>query len=505
MLRTAAAGPRCSARSASRPRPRSRSCLPRRHRCTPRAAAKCDPATTLDAAALDAVFSRPNVGATSALAGYAGGDYQHAYPLPDGRILWLFQDMFYSRDDDLRDSLTVASHNAGLVQKGSCFRVIGTPGHSYLGDALTINLKRWFWPLDGAIGADGKLWVFVAEMANPSGTGAGWGARPVATWVARIDTSTLSVVSFTKAPDSGARLFGWSVESDATWSYLVGHCYRQFTIQADSSAQFDSRCMPNSYLARVPKGRFGTAPQYWTGNGWSRRASLARSISTRGAANPMSIRKVGSTWVNVTKVDDWWGLWIHVDKAPSPTGPWETAQSIWIVGDRKCDQCGIYHAFAMRGTDDGRFIVATSNGAPYELWYRNAFLYRPTFREVDVPTYSSVPGLTGASLTAQARTRVYSRKLHLGSVQTVDLSTVVPAGAQGARMAITLATPDRGVQVRAWACGSRPPTRPSAAAPAGPTAKVAPVDVALGPDARLCLASTGSVTLRVDVAGAWMP
>lgn len=461
----------------------------------------------LTAEQLNAVFSRPGVGAVGGNPGYAGGDYQRSYRLPDGRVLWLFQDVFFSADDDLRDSLTAAAHNAGLVQDGSCFTVLGGPGRNLIGHESTVPLSRWFWALDGAIGHDGMLWVFVAEMANPNNTGAGPGMRPVGTWIARLDPSSLAVVSLRRAPDSSARLHGWSVVSDDRWSYLYSHCYRQFVNGDSGLDQFDPTCSPHAHLARVPIGRFAAVPQYWTGAGWSARPSDSRPVSTRGAANPMSVRRVGSTYVNVTKTDDWWGLWIHVDTAPTPMGPWQTAESVWIVGDRKCEGCGIYHAHLTERLAQSRLLVATSNGAPYEFWYRNAALYRPTFRALDLPRYAPPVELVGTRSASRSPLRIVDtstrgRALRLGQVRVVDVARAVPDDAVGVRAVITLVDPRRPVQVHAWACGTRPSDRPAVRSRSGGTLSRTRV-IALDAEQRLCLATSATAHVRVDVVGSY--
>ena len=352
----------------------------------PTAAATCT--ANLSAAQLNTVFASPGVGRTATTTGYGGGDYQHVYDLGGGRRLWLFQDVFFSNDNDLRDSMQDAAHNAGLLQRGNCWSTVGA-GHmrNFIGSAQTTPLRHWFWPMDGERGADGKLWIFMAEMANPNGTGATWGAAPVGTWVARIDPLTLKVLSFTKARVGGTRLYGWSVVSDSKWSYLYGHCYRQYIHQVSGVSQFDATCMPSSYLARVPKGHFDAVPSFWNGRGWSGSAKYAKPVMTRGSANPMDVQKFGSVYVNVTKIDDWWGASVYVDRAPAPQGPWTRAQTIDIVNRRKCSQCGVYHAVILPSLGpDGKMIVSWSNGGPFNLWQRNAALYRPTFMSVPVPT-----------------------------------------------------------------------------------------------------------------------
>jgi hypothetical protein len=470
------------------------------------ARAACD-GTALTAEQLTAVFSRPGVGAVRGNPGFAGGDYQRSYRLPDGRVLWLFQDVFFSADDDLRDSLTAAAHNAGIVQDGSCFTILGGPGRNLIGHESTVPLSRWFWALDGTIGRDGLLWVFVAEMANPDNTGAGPGMRPVGTWVARIDPASLQVVSLRRAADSSARLHGWSVVSDDSWSYLYSHCYRQFVNGQSGIEQFDPRCSPDAHLARVPRGRFAADPQYWTGSGWSSRRSDSRPVSTRGATNPMSVRRFGSTYVNVTKTDDWWGLWIHVDMAPTPMGPWQPAESLWIVGDRKCEGCGIYHAHLTDRLVGRRLLVATSNGAPYEFWYRDASLYRPTFRSIELPRYAPPIDLQGARRVDSAARRLLDTSsrggaLRLGEVRMVDASRLVPADAVGVRARITLVNPRRPVRVHAWACGTRPADDPAVTSRGGRT-RGRTRTVALDGDQRLCLAASGTVHVRVDVVSTY--
>ena len=476
---------------------------------TPRpvSAAACGGAP-LTAAQLTDAFSRPGLGGAPN-GGFAGGDYQHVYPLPDGRNLWLLQDVFFSADDDLRDSLTVAAHSAGFVQDGSCWTMLGGPNNQqYLGASLTVPKQRWFWPLDGDMGADGMLWVFAVEMRNPYGTGAATGAAPVATWVARIDPVTLQVRSFTPAADAGTRLYGWSITSDDSYHYLYGHCYRQFVTAVASTAQFDPTCMPHTYLARVPKGRFDLPREYWTAGGWSADRNLARPVMTRGAANPMDVQRVGDIYVNVTKVDDWWGLWLHIDKAPNPWGPWETDRSEWVVDDLRCTGCGIYHAHLLPWRDpDGSLIVSLSNGGDFPLWQRNASLYRPSFLKVPVPTYRVDQPVVGAGLTSRAAvraidTRTSGAPVRGGTTLRVPLAGKVAAGSVGAVVNLTAVAPSGVGYLTAWACGARMPVASSLNYRAGRTLSNA-AHIRLGSNQELCVYTWADTHVVVDVTGSY--
>ena len=58
-----------------------------------------------------------------------GADYQRAYPLPDGRTLWMFQDVLVRS----RAGATFV-HNAGLIQTGNCFALLQSGNYASPGN-----------------------------------------------------------------------------------------------------------------------------------------------------------------------------------------------------------------------------------------------------------------------------------------------------------------------------------------------------------------------------------
>ena len=216
-------------------------------------------------------FCQPWAGCSAGAEGFGGGDYQHVYPLPDGRVLWLFQDMFFSNDNNLRDPPTTPRTTPGSCRTARAGRCSAAEAVTASAMRNHCDSRRWFWPMDGEIGPDGNLWIFMVEMRNPTGRGAGRGRVPVGHWLARSTRSTLgSVLSFAPAPRTPVpgSTAGRSCRRDQ-YSYLYGHCYRQYVNTINSAGQFDSSCMPHTYLARVPLGRSMLAPEYWTASGWS--------------------------------------------------------------------------------------------------------------------------------------------------------------------------------------------------------------------------------------------
>lgn len=319
--------------------------------------------------------------------GVVGADYARAHSLPDGRVLWLFQDAFVGSDGTALDAPgNRFAHNIGLVQDGTCFTVLGGGAGSWIGADLEVPLTHWFWPLGTVTRADGRLGQFLVEMHNPNGSGADLGAEPVAVWIATIDLTDFSIDELVPAPDPLDRpLFGFSVTGDHEFDYLYGQCYRQFT-DPGYVGYHDLDCGPDVYLARVPRGHPEAAPEYWAGMSWSSERSDASPVSTRGTfANALQVRRFGDRFVAVNKVDDWWGHTVEISVALQPQGPFALVRA--VPESLVCDECNTYFAHLLPwSTPDGRLIVALSNNA----WNMRADAfshpdrYRPSMIEVAI-------------------------------------------------------------------------------------------------------------------------
>ena len=88
-------------------------------------------------------------------------------------------------------------------------------------------MRHWFWALGGDMGADGRFHLLVAEMLERGPAYLSW-TEPIATWNVSIDLADMSVAAYAPASDNSAALYGFSVTSDASYTYLYSHCYRQF-------------------------------------------------------------------------------------------------------------------------------------------------------------------------------------------------------------------------------------------------------------------------------------
>ena len=381
-------------------------------------AAECAAGST--AAELDAFFAADDA------AGLAGADYPHAVALPDGRTLWLFQDAFVGTDALLGDDRF--AHNAALVQTGNCFEMLpasGGDGTSWIGSWVEDELNTWIWPLDAEIGADGHLWLFLAAVRNERGDGAAAGAEPVGTWRARYRLPDLELIDLEPAEDASNELFGYSIVSDEDWTYLYGHCYRQFL----PDGGFDPSCSPHVYLARVPRGRLDNQPWYWSEDqGWTRDRSLRTPVMSAQLTMPVSVERFGDVYVAASDEDDWFGSDVVVRTADAPQGPWREA--VRYTPATKCEQCNNYGAFVLPRLERGKVVIAHSNNA----WdmereaFTDASRYRISVNAVSVPgvpRHRSVRALIEADQTTrgQVEETVESpdvKALTIGAVIRVD-------------------------------------------------------------------------------------
>jgi hypothetical protein len=456
---------------------------------------------------------------------YVGLDALRAYPLPDGRTLWLFQDAYFSPTGARLATLSGArfTHNAALLQTGTCFHAIHGPSTpadqcpnvgsaSFVGGALTVNCTRWFWPMGGAMGSDGYLNVFYALVGNITGRGANTGAAPDGVWLARIDPNTLQVASFLPAPDDdGTLLYGWSVESDGAYSYLFANSYDQFNLP-----DFTSPAPSRTFVARVPAGHFELRPEYWNGAAWTadRAAAQPIGVGDGGAPSSMQPRLIDGVWVSVTKTNDWFGAELAIDSAPAPQGPWVRVRTMALPTKTIDGSTNNYlpHLLPWR-SPLGNLVVTVSHNAwnMNPVAYANPTLYRPTFFEVEPPHTMTSPSLgpTTAQLgfvPAAPRRAIDTRPengLAAGEVRRVSLNGLVSPLADVAAVNIVGVDPLVNGFITAFACDQPRPWASNLIVSAGVT-QAAFALVELSASRQICVYSSTDTHLVLDVFGSYV-
>lgn len=311
--------------------------------------------------------------------GVIAADYQRAVALPDGRTLWLFQDATVRLPPPTAPTTTVDPdqpeppterllHNIAMVQSGTCFDLLrgGTAAdpQPWLFADETIPFSHWFWPLAATMGSDGSMYVFVAEMVEHGPLYLST-TEPIGTRIVAIDIGTMTIGFRGHPPNDSRSLYGFSITNDNTWTYMYGQCHRQFGWDPGPFGvkAHDYSCAGNVPVARVRKGQLFDAPSYWDGTSWQSDPNRAVAvIPTSGrSVNATQVQWTGTEFVAVTKVDDWFGSTIYLDRAPRAEGPWTNYARMPATPKCAKQVCNTYFASWVPWTDNGRYIIGLSN------------------------------------------------------------------------------------------------------------------------------------------------
>lgn len=410
-------------------------------------------------------------------AGIVGADYQRATELPDGRVFWTFQDGAIRTGPDR----IVVVHNIAAIQDGPCFTFLYGGSRDaprpYLFADATEPFQRWFWPLGAAVGSDGRLHVFTAELRE-RGTSYLSLTEPVATRLAVIDPATLAVVWEGSPANASADLYGWSVTGDHDWTYLYSQCFRQFGYDlVVGVASHDLECSARITVARVPAGELRATPQYWDGDRWqSDPARAAPVITTAGRrVNANQFIWTGGRFVSVNKEGDWWGDTIDVSTSTSPTGPFVlTAQ---VRAATKCAACNTFFASWVPYAAGARPPRTLAYALSHNRWDGavSAF-YRPSFATVAAPIFLPEGG-------------VFRVPVPIGGIPALNVTAVRPAS-------------DGFVTV--YPCDRSRPTASNLNFRAGATTAAA-VLVRPSASGEVCVYSSAATDLVVDTFGSLGP
>ena len=280
------------------------------------------------------------------------------------------------------------AHNAALVQTGNCFEMLpanGGDGTSWIGSWVEDELNTWIWPLDAEIGADGHLWLFLAAVRNERGDGAAAGAEPVGTWRARYRLPDLELIDLEPAEDASNELFGYSIVSDDDWTYLYGHCYRQFAPRR--------RVRPVVLAARLPRpGARAAGSTTSRGTGRRTRAGPATGSArtpvlsgrrrrcpcpSSASATSTSRRPTRTTGSAATSSSA---------RPIRPQGPWREAVR-YTPADEVRARATTTAPSSCPGSENGKVVIAQSNNA-WDMQgdaFADASRYRISVNAVSVP------------------------------------------------------------------------------------------------------------------------
>jgi hypothetical protein len=454
---------------------------------------KCVSSGNTVADAYNAAFGTP-------MGFWQAGDVPQWYPLPDGSTLWILNDSYLNRKKPA-GSLTedsVLVRNIAVRQFGNCFEPIAgikpepppdpkapppppvdplVPPPDPIPESFFSPFEKkddaWWWAHGGVVSGE-FIHIFFTFMRQTGPAGWGINFAPRSNRIVTFRWRTMEFVSSATPPnDSATPIYGFSIASDADWTYLFG---------ASGDLRFNFAGKDN-YVARVPRGRVFDRPNYWNGSAWVSDPAAAVSISTEGSwAHRLRVMFDDDRWVAVSKEDEFFGDELLMYEAPQPQGPWRVTQRRPLAPRSTTGNGVTYEANVFPRLVNGKLIVNWSNNDfNYGPVKANPGIYRPSFAALDLgaPTQSNAichgerPGGTAAVAgTSTSRfiavnpTRAYDSrttgaKVAANGVVTVDVAAAlgVPKSSMiGTSLNVTIDATSGAGYATVWPAGAAQPT-----------------------------------------------
>ncbi|MDP4210275.1 MAG: DUF5005 domain-containing protein [Bacteroidota bacterium] len=305
--------------------------------------------------------------------GWNGGDGCYTLLLPDGRILWSFQDSFFGQVKPDRARVDNAFvHNAGILQpdpKKTEFIQLN-PGKEAKSKSWIeypdnpAGDKDWYWSAAGLV-HDGKYYKLLGHIQK-TGPGA-WDFKNMSTDLAIFSLPDFRLIQIVKDKTVGDVCYGSGIfDAPDGYTYLYGTTNANLTV------------------ARAANHDISGKWEFYTRNGWADQPdnySIGQNISPQP-----NVFQDGCKFYLVSQ--QVMGQDIYLYEAASPVGPWLNKRTIYRIPD-KYDGSKIitYNACLHPVLSKGGELVISYNVNPVDFWDNfnapgSADMYRPYFIRV---------------------------------------------------------------------------------------------------------------------------
>lgn len=251
--------------------------------------------------------------------GWNGGDGCYSVLLPNGDILWTFQDSFFGHIGNNRARINnVFVRNAAFIQQNmSLNQVIQlNPGEGNLSETWTkyagsADDVDWYWTGDSHI-YNGKLQVLMAHITK-TGNGT-WDFQQVSTDVGIFSLPDVKLETIVKDVNKSSVPYSSGLfDAPDGFTYMYGN--------------------ENGYLtsflriARVKDGDLTSDWEYLTKNGWAREPDDFYTL--QNVTVPNVFEKDGKYYLVSQEII--FGREIYIWDAVSPIGPWKNKRTIYKI------------------------------------------------------------------------------------------------------------------------------------------------------------------------------
>jgi hypothetical protein len=309
---------------------------------------------------------------------WAGGDGSSSTRLPDGRVLWLFDDTVTGAvsPDGRRTGDVGLLHNSVLITSGTCVRSAASGVEALPGRGTT-----WLWPTHAVVTRAGSpstgstLLVFAQRITR---TGEGpFDFRRVATSVVDLQVAWDGPVTVGAVRDVAGPTVLWGaavvVHGSTSWVYGTRDA---------GPGTFGRELL----LARAPTATVGDRGtwRYRTAGGWSADPAYAAVVrpASDGVSTVLSGVARDGTTLLVTKPQEFLDDRVVALTAPHPWGPW--SQRTLLRAPSTDAEPQYSPALVVGATGSRAVVVVNRTSTSLETLVTDSSAARPTFHDVDL-------------------------------------------------------------------------------------------------------------------------
>ncbi len=303
-----------------------------------------------------------------------GGDGCYSALLPDGRIVWSFQDSFFGQvSADRNRTNNVMLRNAAHLQLDTSLQSFvqlnpgtGSASQTWIKYGTAAEDQDWYWPGAGQV-HNNKFQMLLSHVRK-TGSGA-WDFAHVSTDLAIFELPSMQLSQIIKDKDVLSNYSAGSMQAPDGYTYMYS-----------TENGFLTSSM---YVARVAGQDLTGAWEYYNGTGWSNtpvKYNVCNDIS-----QPNVFFKDGKYYLVSQQII--FGLDIYILESSTPVGPWTNKRTIYHIPDQYTGDMITYNAFVHHALSRQGELVISYNINPTDFATNfnsagSADRYRPYFVRV---------------------------------------------------------------------------------------------------------------------------
>lgn len=303
-----------------------------------------------------------------------GADGCYSVLLPDGRILWSFQDSFFGQvSADRNRTNNVMLRNAAHLQLDTSLQSfiqlnpgVGNASQTWIKYGSEPEDQDWYWPGTGQV-YNGKVQLLLSHVKK-TGTGT-WDFAHVSTDLAIFDLPSMQLSQLVKDKDVLSNYSAGSMQAPDGYTYM-------YSTENGYLTSF-------MYVARAANHDLSGAWEYYDGNGWS--TTPVKYNVCNDITQPNVFYKDGKYYL--VSQQNLFGLDIYILESNTPVGPWTNKRTLYHIPDQYSVDFISYNAFVHHALSRTGELVISYNINPTDFNSNfnspgSADRYRPYFVRV---------------------------------------------------------------------------------------------------------------------------